>query len=527
MKKYQIILLAAIAVGFSSCKPEFDDEISNGTYTAGEADFSRYVAVGNSLTSGYMDGTMFRSGQQFSFPNLLSKQFSVVGGGEFTQPSYADDVNDIGGLLLGGNVIGQTRMIINLSTGGPQNIVGTPTIQVAQLQAKAFNNMGVPGAKSFHLLAAGYGNLAGVATGQSNPYFVRMATSPTTTVLADAMSMNPTFFTNWIGSNDVLSYALSGGTGVNQQGNYDPSTYGGNDITDPNIFAQVYSTITNNLTANGAKGVVATIPYVTSIPHFTTVPYNPLTTQALGGTAVVDQLNDLVGKLKGALTYLGAGDRIEMFSTTAPNPLLIRDETLPNLSNQLAAIFAQDPQLAPLAPILGQIYGQARHATKNDLFVLTTSSVIGTTSTAAAITGLPAQYQAVFGKVGVTYPLEDRYTLIPQEQEDIRVATDAFNNTIKTIASSKGLAVADMNAIMTQLVSGIRVADGQIYTADYFKGLGNMNVVLFSLDGVHPNPRGYALVANEIIQVINKHYKSNIPLLVPGNYPGVTIKASN
>lgn len=527
MKKYQIILLAAIAVGFSSCKPEFDDEISNGTYTAGEADFSRYVAVGNSLTSGYMDGTMFRSGQQFSFPNLLSKQFSVVGGGEFTQPSYADDVNDIGGLLLGGNVIGQTRMIINLSTGGPQNIVGTPTIQVAQLQAKAFNNMGVPGAKSFHLLAAGYGNLAGVATGQSNPYFVRMATSPTTTVLADAMSMNPTFFTNWIGSNDVLSYALSGGTGVNQQGNYDPSTYGGNDITDPNVFAQVYSTITNNLTANGAKGVVATIPYVTSIPHFTTVPYNPLTTQALGGTAVVDQLNDLVGKLKGALTYLGAGDRIEMFSTTAPNPLLIRDETLPNLSNQLAAIFAQDPQLAPLAPILGQIYGQARHATKNDLFVLTTSSVIGTTSTAAAITGLPAQYQAVFGKVGVTYPLEDRYTLIPQEQEDIRVATDAFNNTIKTIASSKGLAVADMNAIMTQLVSGIRVADGQIYTADYFKGLGNMNVVLFSLDGVHPNPRGYALVANEIIQVINKHYKSNIPLLVPGNYPGVTIKASN
>lgn len=527
MKKYQIILLAAIAVGFSSCKPEFDDEISNGTYTAGEADFSRYVAVGNSLTSGYMDGTMFRSGQQFSFPNLLSKQFSVVGGGEFTQPSYADDVNDIGGLLLGGNVIGQTRMIINLSTGGPQNIVGTPTIQVAQLQAKAFNNMGVPGAKSFHLLAAGYGNLAGVATGQSNPYFVRMATSPTTTVLADAMSMNPTFFTNWIGSNDVLSYALSGGTGVNQQGNYDPSTYGGNDITDPNVFAQVYSTITNNLTANGAKGVVATIPYVTSIPHFTTVPYNPLTTQALGGTAVVDQLNDLVGKLKGALTYLGAGDRIEMFSTTAPNPLLIRDETLPNLSNQLAAIFAQDPQLAPLAPILGQIYGQARHATKNDLFVLTTSSVIGTTSTAATITGLPAQYQAVFGKVGVTYPLEDRYTLIPQEQEDIRVATDAFNNTIKTIASSKGLAVADMNAIMTQLVSGIRVADGQIYTADYFKGLGNMNVVLFSLDGVHPNPRGYALVANEIIQVINKHYKSNIPLLVPGNYPGVTIKASN
>ncbi|WP_177761128.1 SGNH/GDSL hydrolase family protein [Flavobacterium sp. I3-2] len=527
MKKYQIILLAAIAVGFSSCKPEFDDEISNGTYTAGEADFSRYVAVGNSLTSGYMDGTMYRSGQQYSFPNLLSKQFSVVGGGEFTQPSYADDVNDLGGLLLGSNIIAKTRMIINMSTGGPQNLAGTPTIQVGQLQQKAFNNMGVPGAKSFHLLAAGYGNLQGVATGQANPYFVRMATNPNATVLADALSMNPTFFTNWIGSNDVLAYALSGGTGVNQQGNLNPATYGGNDITDPNVFAQVYSTITNGLTANGAKGVVATIPYVTSIPHFTTVPYNPLTTEALGGTQVVGQLNELIVKLKGALTYLGAGDRVQTFSTTAPNPLLIKDETLPNLSTQLATILAQDPQFAPLATVLGQIYGQARHATSNDLFVLGTSSVIGTTSTAATIAALPAQYQALFGKVGVTYPLEDMYTLIPQEQQEIKEATDSFNNTIKTIAASKGLAVADMNAIMNQLVSGIRVADGQIYTADYFKGLGNMNVVLFSLDGVHPNPRGYALVTNEIIQVINKHYKAHLPLYVPGNFPGVTIKASN
>ncbi len=29
--------------------------------------------------------------------------------------------------------------------------------------------------------------------------------------------------------------------GVDQTGNLDPSTYGGNDITDPNVFASVYS----------------------------------------------------------------------------------------------------------------------------------------------------------------------------------------------------------------------------------------------------------------------------------------------
>lgn len=528
MKKYQSILLAAFAFSFVACEPEFENEVNNESYSKGEADFTTYVAIGNSLTSGYMDGTMYRSGQQYSFPNLLSKQFAIVGGGAFTQPSYDDDTNDLGGLLMMGNKVGDTRMIINMKTGGPEILKGTPTIEVSKLQAKAYHNMGVPGAKSFHLLAEGYGNLAGVTAGLANPYFVRHATSPNTTVLADAMSLNPTFFTNWIGSNDVLAYALSGGTGVNQAGNFNPKSYGSNDITDPMVFEQVYRTIVNTLTSKGAKGVLATVPYVTSIPHFTTVPYNPLTTEALGGEEVIDMINaELLVKMKGVLALLGQGDRINLFSKTEGNPLLIVDESLVDLSQQIAAIASQDAQLAPLAPILGKIYGQARHATKNDLFVLSTSSIIGTASTSPLLTNVPSPYKELLGKMGVTFPLEDKFTLTPDEQNEIKIATDKFNDIIWTVAGSKNLAVADMNAIMGYLVSGIRLEDGQYYTADYFKGTGNMNRVLFSLDGVHPNPRGYAFVANEVVKVINKHYKAHLPLLVPGNYPGVTIKATN
>lgn len=75
--------------------------------------------------------------------------------------------------------------------------------------------MGVPGAKSYHLLANGYGSVAGLQTNppSSNPYFVRFASSDTTSVIADALAQDPTFFTLWIGNNDVLSYATSGGVG--------------------------------------------------------------------------------------------------------------------------------------------------------------------------------------------------------------------------------------------------------------------------------------------------------------------------
>jgi hypothetical protein len=66
---------------------------------------------------------------------------------------------------------------------------------------------GVPGAKSFHLLYNGYGNPAGIAAKTANPYFVRFASSPTATVVGDALAQNPTFFSLWIGNNDTLGYA--------------------------------------------------------------------------------------------------------------------------------------------------------------------------------------------------------------------------------------------------------------------------------------------------------------------------------
>src|SRR5690606_22308160 len=113
-----------------------------------------------------------------------------------------------------------------------------------------YNNMGVPGAKSFHLVAPGYGNIANLTTGRANPYFVRHATSPDASVLSDALSMNPTFFTNWIGNNDVLSYATSGGTGVNQEGNIAVRSDGGDEMTEAQVLASGYAALDDGLTAN-------------------------------------------------------------------------------------------------------------------------------------------------------------------------------------------------------------------------------------------------------------------------------------
>jgi len=441
IKNFKWLLLVSLT--FVACTNDDDVLVMEEPVSAGSANFTKYVALGDSFAAGYSDGALFVEAQKGAYPNILAQQFAEAGGGAFSTPLMGDN---IGGLLLGGNVIAGQRLYFNGSA--PVAVSGAPTTNVATKVTGPFGNLGVPGAKSYHLVAAGYGNVAGVAAGLANPYYARFATSATSTVLADAVAQTPTFFSLWIGGNDVLGFATSGGIGVNQTGNMNPATYGSNDITDPTVFASVYNSLVTGLTANSAKGVVANLPYVNTLPFFTTVPVSPLSPATLG--ANLSTLNaQLYGPLKQALTVFGAGDRINLLSATAANPLLIRDESLPNLSVQLTAAFT--PTLgAQTAAFYGAVFGQARQTTSADLVLLTTQSAIGAAPTAAN-SGLGIAPPAPLNSFGISYPLQDMHVLIPSEIAQIKVATDAYNVSIKAIADAKGLAFVDAKAIMDKL----------------------------------------------------------------------------
>jgi len=502
IKNFKWLLLVSLT--FVACTNDDDVLVMEEPVSAGSANFTKYVALGDSFAAGYSDGALFVEAQKGAYPNILAQQFAEAGGGAFSTPLMGDN---IGGLLLGGNVIAGQRLYFNGSA--PVAVSGAPTTNVATKVTGPFGNLGVPGAKSYHLVAAGYGNVAGVAAGLANPYYARFATSATSTVLADAVAQTPTFFSLWIGGNDVLGFATSGGIGVNQTGNMNPATYGSNDITDPTVFASVYNSLVTGLTANSAKGVVANLPYVNTLPFFTTVPVSPLSPATLG--ANLSTLNaQLYGPLKQALTVFGAGDRINLLSATAANPLLIRDESLPNLSAQLTAAFT--PTLgAQTAAFYGAVFGQARQTTSADLVLLTTQSAIGAAPTAAN-SGLGIAPPAPLNSFGISYPLQDMHVLIPSEIAQIKVATDAYNVSIKAIADAKGLAFVDAKAIMDKLSTTGIVGNNFTMTSQFVFG-GS-----FSLDGVHPSPRGYALISNAFIDAINAKYSSTLKKVDLGKY---------
>ncbi|HVA98936.1 MAG TPA: hypothetical protein VNG53_08580, partial [Bacteroidia bacterium] len=103
-----------------------------------------------------------------------------------------------------------------------------------------------------------------------NPYgrFLKFGSLGNPTQYIDHIrSSKATFFTCWLGSNDVLGYATNGGV---TQSPFPGITI--DNITPPAVFAQKYDSILLAFHNLGAKGICMTIPNVTSIPYFNTVP---------------------------------------------------------------------------------------------------------------------------------------------------------------------------------------------------------------------------------------------------------------
>jgi len=459
MNKKYIIGFFALTLLFA-CEPK----IAEFSSSDGTADFTTYVALGNSLTAGYASNALSRQGQIYSYPNMLAEQFAKVGmQGNFVQPlmplvNGTDPGIGITGstfhprLILGGSLdcLGVTSLgpVLAPTTASSTDLQGALLTSVFADQGP-FNNFGVPGAKAAHLLAPGYGSMANLPAA-ANPYYIRFASSAATSVLADAMAQNPTFFSLWIGNNDVLGYATSGGVG---------------DILTPVANFQAYMTaIVTTLTSNGSKGVIANIPNVTSIPFFTTVPYNAL---VLTAQAQVDALTAAYAGLNTARVGLGLSP---ITFGLGQNAMIIADASAP---------------------------GGMRQILSNELILLS----------------IPQDNIKCSGW-GSAVPIPNQYVLTTTEIAAINAAITSFNTIIADLATTNNLALADMNTHLNSLQTGL-IYDGIGVNTTFVTGGA------FSLDGVHLNPRGYAIVGNFFIDAINTHYEARVPKINISEYPGV------
>ncbi|MEZ0539100.1 SGNH/GDSL hydrolase family protein [Fibrella arboris] len=227
------------------------DPLSPGT-----ANFTKYVAVGNSLTAGYADNGLYRDGQLNSYPSILAQQFRLVYGGTFTQPLFTPEQ------AAGTGYLKLTSLPTAASGGLPVTAQVAPQAVRGLVNGKPLftkytgpiNNFGVPGIRMSDLQTPGYGSAAG------NPYFERLL--PDITPLRTYQQFvsdnvtDATFFSCFMGNNDALGYATTGGA---------------TPFTPTALFTTNYNALISTLNANNRKGVVIGIPKVTTAAFFQTI----------------------------------------------------------------------------------------------------------------------------------------------------------------------------------------------------------------------------------------------------------------
>jgi len=439
--KQHLYIIAGLLL-ITACKPE----INTPKPTHGSVDFSRYIAIGNSLTAGYSNGGLYLQGQQNSYPSIIAQQMQSVGGGVFNQPLFSTaQANGSGYLQITAFNADGTPVIApvttNLAIRAQYNVPGFGPVTLYTKFTGDIENYGVPGLKLQQITYAPLGNL--------NGYYERLlpndaTTTPNTIPYIAFVTAKPfTFFSNWLGNNDALLYAVSGGAG--------------DVLTDETQFAQLDNYLIGTLTAKNAngvspKGVVATVPDVTSIPYFNTITVG----------AIVAGVQKQAPSVKGI--YINA---LVSGTTYAP-----------------------------------------RLATASDLMVLTfpTSKV-----------GTPVNTPYGSLPYGLTpySPIDNQYVLDANEVALVREHVLSYNNTIKSVAAANGLAVFDAYTFLNNVQKYGFVEDGIGFNSSFVSG------GIFSLDGVHLTPRGYAIVANEFIKAINAKYGSNIPLANVAGYTGL------
>jgi len=292
------------------------------------------------------------------------------------------------------------------------------------------------------------------------------------TVLQQATVLAPTFVSVFIGNNDELG-AIIYGLAVD-----------GVTLTTRAAFKAKYDTILKTLVAAQGgipRGTVATLPDSWSIPLMTTLPvYN---TKTLGGP-VIHKSGPYAGT---PWRYTGSRDGQEL--------------PFGSLINLLGA-----------APLLPKGFGVA--CGMLDDFGYPAAGPL------RAVCDKPA-YGLPEGKWDATkFVFTPGVVAYPETVAKVQARLAEFNTDIKALAVTYGYKVFDVNAVFTDILGHGRDYGGMAIKTAYLSG------GFFSYDGVHLTSVGYAILADEYIQFINRTFVNPLPrpnlmsILLNGNTSG-------
>jgi lysophospholipase L1-like esterase len=166
----------------------------------GSADFSRFVAIGDSISAGFGAGSLNERHQVFAPPAIIAQQVGIplcTPSSSATDPCFALPLISFPGLpngeiVLGVNAAGQLAPTIIPGAGAPR---------MAGFQ-RPYNDLAVPG----YTVGAALTLTGAEANSGLGQVILRGLGSE----VDQALKLNPTFIMVWLGANDVLGAVSQG-----------------------------------------------------------------------------------------------------------------------------------------------------------------------------------------------------------------------------------------------------------------------------------------------------------------------------
>ncbi|MCW8984887.1 MAG: SGNH/GDSL hydrolase family protein, partial [Thermoanaerobaculales bacterium] len=160
-----------------------------------QVDLSNYVALGDSMTAGFASASMMDWYQDRSYPAVLAQQ---AGFDDFEQPYISEPG------------IGPIYELVSLAPQPVIQPVGIdPGFPTNAEYPGIYNNLGIPTATLYDMIFQ-TGDINNLLQGNFDTVFFDIVLrNGINTALEQAIGMQPSFMTIWIGSNDVLGAVIA------------------------------------------------------------------------------------------------------------------------------------------------------------------------------------------------------------------------------------------------------------------------------------------------------------------------------
>lgn len=413
------------------------------------AQFDKYVALGDSITASFQGLCLVTRNQNASYPLLISQQLGISG---FQQPLFAEGTltSSAANKCLGFVVSGTTIGV------GPVSDQLQPTNLGL---ARPYDNLGIVGATAGDLINITSADPTGNTANQFAYAILRnnFPGSPLngTNAIQQGASLEPDLTTLWVGNNDVLG-ALLYAVAID-----------GVTLTPVASFNQSYTQIIQTIASTGSTIVTLNIPDVGSVPFANTIP--PVVLDPSTGQPLI-----IAG---GTVPLLGPGDAAYPCPGGAP--------ACPLPAGTLVTLSANSPQAALGGKSLLQLgFGIP-----------------------CAVAPLPqCNMPLPDGQFIPPATIVPGVLLYPDEVARIRARTDELNASIASIGGTASAIPLDIHAFFSDVTAHGYHIGGLTLSTTF--GTGG----IFSADGFHPNSVGQAVVAAEIINLLNAARNLTIPL---------------